>query len=152
MADAVMRGSVPAKKQPNIYVEAFKEASVTAVLVFLLSVYMVGIQTQASQGQPLSFMTRFMDVFWACLLVPAGRFLIALDRQGMHAGLQFRIERLHHRTMLCEPGLTGKGRRGDANAEMGFALGARTSVPLMSGRLVNHFKMAWGEFGRKFCK
>src|SRR5690349_23679962 len=83
MTDAVMRAAMPTKK-PNIYVEALKEASVTAVLVFLLSVYMVGIQTQASQGQPLSFMTRFMDVFWACILVPAGRFLLALDRQGMH--------------------------------------------------------------------
>jgi branched-chain amino acid transport system permease protein len=83
MTDAVMRGAVPAKK-PNIYVEALKEASVTAVLVFLLSVYMVGLQTQASQGQPLSFTTRFMDVAWACILVPAGRFLLALDRQGMH--------------------------------------------------------------------
>src|SRR3954467_1844910 len=83
MTDAVMRTVVPAKK-PNIYVEAFKEASVTAVLVFLLSVYMIGIQTQASQGQPLSFTTRFMDVFWACVLVPCGRYLLALDRQGKH--------------------------------------------------------------------
>src|SRR3954462_13785247 len=83
MTDAVMTAGVPAKK-PNIYVEAFKEALVTAVLVFLLSVYMVGIQTQASQGQPLSFTTRFMDVFWACILVPCGRYLIALDRQGLH--------------------------------------------------------------------
>src|SRR6185369_15349736 len=83
MTDAVMRGAVPAKK-PNIYVEALKEASVTAVLVFLLSIYMVGFQTQASQGQPLSFSTRFMDVFWPCILVPCGRYLLALDRQGMH--------------------------------------------------------------------
>jgi branched-chain amino acid transport system permease protein len=83
MTDAVMRTALPAKK-PNIYVEAFKEASVTAVLVFLLSVYMVGLQTEASQGQPLSFTTRFMDVFWACILVPSGRYLIALDRQGLH--------------------------------------------------------------------
>src|SRR5689334_4370467 len=83
MTDAVMRAAMPTKK-PNIYVEALKEASVTAVLVFLLSVYMVGLQTQASQGQPLSFTTRFMDVVWACILVPAGRFLLALDRQGMH--------------------------------------------------------------------
>src|SRR4051812_16347943 len=83
MTDAVMRGAAPARK-PNVYVEAFKEASITAVLVFLLSVYMVGMHTEASQGQPLSFTTRLLDVVWACVLVPAGRFLLALDRQGLH--------------------------------------------------------------------
>jgi branched-chain amino acid transport system permease protein len=83
MTDAVMRTPMSAKR-PNIYVEAFKEAAVTAVLVFLLSVYMVGVQTQANQGQTLSFVTRFEDVAWACVLVPCGRFLIALDRQGLH--------------------------------------------------------------------
>ena len=83
MTDAVMR-TVAVAKKPNIHVEAFKEAAVTAVLVFLLSIYMVGIHTEASQGQPLSFTTRFMDVFWACILVPCGRYLIALDRQGLH--------------------------------------------------------------------
>ena len=78
MTDAVMRTAVPAKR-PNIYFEAFKEASITAVLVFLLSVYMVGAHTEASQGQPLGFTTRFMDVFWACVLVPCGRYQVRMD-------------------------------------------------------------------------
>ena len=82
MTDAVMPAGTAARK-PSVYTEALKEAVVTAVLVFLLSIYMVGMQTQANQGQELSFVTQFRDVFWACVLVPAGRFLVALDRQGM---------------------------------------------------------------------
>jgi len=82
MTDAVMRTGVAAQRS-NVYVEALKESVVTAVLVFLLSIYMVGAQTQANQGQQLTFVTHFGDVAWACLLVPAGRFLVALNRQGM---------------------------------------------------------------------
>src|SRR5215831_7620139 len=84
MTDAVLQAGTAPRKKPSIYVEAFKESAVTAVLVFLLSIYMVGVQTQANQGQQLSFTTHFLDVIWACVLVPCGRFLIALDRQGMH--------------------------------------------------------------------
>lgn len=61
---------------------AIKEAIFTAVLVFLLGIIMVGFQTQALQGQYLTFVTRFGDVAWAVAIVPIGRFLMALDRQG----------------------------------------------------------------------
>ncbi len=44
---------------------------------------MVGFHTVAQQGQPLGYTTRFSDVIWACILVPAGRFVVSLDRQGI---------------------------------------------------------------------
>jgi branched-chain amino acid transport system permease protein len=81
MTDVAMRSGA-APRKPGIYGEAFKEAAVTAVLVFLLSIYMVGVQTQANQGQQLSFVTHFLDVAWACILVPCGRFVMALTRLG----------------------------------------------------------------------
>ena len=83
MTDAVMPSGAAARKTVSPVVEAAKEAVVTAVLVFLLSIYMVGFQTAANQGQQLTFTTQILDVVWACILVPAGRFLIALDRQGL---------------------------------------------------------------------
>jgi branched-chain amino acid transport system permease protein len=61
---------------------ALKEAAITVVLIFLLSIFLVGFHTQADQGQPLGYVTRFGDVAWACILVPAGRSLITLDRLG----------------------------------------------------------------------
>jgi branched-chain amino acid transport system permease protein len=73
----------PTGKNPSPYLSALKEAGATAFIVFMLTILMVGFQTQALQGQPLSFITRFDSVFWAVVLVPAGRFLMALDRQGI---------------------------------------------------------------------
>jgi branched-chain amino acid transport system permease protein len=66
---------------PQIIV-AFKEAAATAVIIFLLSILMVGFETQAVQGQYLSYITRYADVFWAVLIIPVGRFVMAIDRQG----------------------------------------------------------------------
>jgi branched-chain amino acid transport system permease protein len=67
---------------PSPLFVAIKEAVYTAVLVLLLGILMVGFETQAIQGQYLSFVTRFHDVFWAIAIVPIGRFLMALDRLG----------------------------------------------------------------------
>src|SRR5581483_708698 len=83
MTDAVMRTGTPARKPSTPIMEALKDVAVTTVLIFLLSIYMVGFQTQANQGQQLAFSTNLMDVLWACILVPAGRFLVALNRQGI---------------------------------------------------------------------
>ncbi len=69
----------------------------------------------------------------------------------MDAALELSIERIHYRPVLRDAALTGKGCRSDANPEMGFAFGARTGVTPVAGGLVDNFKMAWGEFGRKFC-
>ena len=65
---------------PNAYVEAGKEAVYTAVLVFQLGFLMVGYQTQVLQGEQMSYVTRYSDVIWAMLLIPAGRFLLTLTR------------------------------------------------------------------------
>jgi branched-chain amino acid transport system permease protein len=67
----------------NAYIEAGKEAAATALIIFLLSFFMVGFKTEANQGQPLGYVTQLGDVFWACLLVSVGRFAIALDRFGI---------------------------------------------------------------------
>ncbi len=67
---------LPARQAPNPYVEAAKEAVFTAILVFLLGFLMVGYQTQVLQGQPMSYVTRYSDVFWAVLADP-GRSLPA---------------------------------------------------------------------------
>ena len=69
-----------APKAPSPLVEAAKEAVFTAILVFLLGWLMVGYQTQVLQGQPMSYVTRYSDVVWAVLLIPAGRFLLTLTR------------------------------------------------------------------------
>ncbi len=61
---------------------ALKEASITAVLIFLLSIYMVGFATEANQGQNLTYVTRLLDVAWAIILIPIGRFLLSLDLRG----------------------------------------------------------------------
>jgi branched-chain amino acid transport system permease protein len=78
----VSAGQEAAATEPSKILVAVKEAVVTAVLVFLLGILMVGFETQAVQGQYLSFVTRYSDIFWAIAIVPAGRFLMALDRQG----------------------------------------------------------------------
>lgn len=67
---------------PSPYVEAAKDAVFTAILVFLLGWLMVGYQTQVLQGQQMSYVTRYDDVIWAVLLMPAGRFLLTLNRFG----------------------------------------------------------------------
>jgi branched-chain amino acid transport system permease protein len=82
MTDVTMNGSV-AKAAPSPLVVALKEAAVTVGICFMLSIFMVGHETEASQGQPRSYVGRYSDVFWACVFVPAGRFLLALDRQGL---------------------------------------------------------------------
>jgi len=86
MTDATMtqtsRPDNHTTKHPSIINVALKEAAFTAVLVLLLSILMVGFQTQAVQGQYLSYVTRIPDVLWAVIIIPAGRFVMALDRQG----------------------------------------------------------------------
>src|SRR5215813_13759188 len=70
----------PKVGQSTLVQTAVKEMALTLVLVFLLSVFMVGMQTQATQGQNLGYVVRFGDVVWTCILVPLGRLLIVLDR------------------------------------------------------------------------
>src|SRR6185369_5304512 len=82
MTDLTMNGSV-AKAASSPLVVALKEAAATVVICFMLSIFMVGHETEAAQGQPLSYVERYSDVFWACVFVAAGRFLLALDRQGL---------------------------------------------------------------------
>ncbi|WP_374371800.1 high-affinity branched-chain amino acid ABC transporter permease LivM [Dongia sp.] len=67
----------------NIFFQAAKEAVLTALLVGMLSILMVGYQTEVLQGQTMSYVTRFDDVIWAMVLVPAGRFLLVLGRSGL---------------------------------------------------------------------
>jgi len=83
MTDAVMRTGTAVRKPASPMTAVLKDVAVTTLLVFLLSIEMVGFQTQANQGQQLSFSTNLGDVLWACVLVPAGRFLVALNRQGI---------------------------------------------------------------------
>lgn len=83
MADLATRTSAIFAASRNPYIQAAKEAAATALIIFLLSFFMVGFKTEANQGQPLGYVTQLGDVFWACLLVAAGRFAIALDRFGI---------------------------------------------------------------------
>ena len=82
MTDMTMNGST-VKTAPSPFLVALKEAAITALLSFLLSIFLIGFETEANQGQPLSYVTRYHDVLFACIFVPAGRFLLALDRQGL---------------------------------------------------------------------
>jgi branched-chain amino acid transport system permease protein len=61
---------------------ALKEAAMTAFLIFMLSFLMIGFETQAQQGQPLSYVTRFGAIVWGIILVPIGRVLLVLNRFG----------------------------------------------------------------------
>jgi len=81
MSIAHARAGAATRTSP--YLVALKEAGLTAFIVFMLSILMVGFQTQALQGQPLSYVTRFDAVIWSIVIVPFGRFLLALDRQGI---------------------------------------------------------------------
>jgi branched-chain amino acid transport system permease protein len=66
-----------------LLVQAAKEAACTVLVVGLLSILMVGYQTEVLQGQQMSYVTRFGDVIWAMVLVPVGRFLLVLARGGI---------------------------------------------------------------------
>ena len=68
----------------------------------------------------------------------------------MDAGLEFGVERFHHRTVLGDARQAGEGGGSDPDAEMALATGARAGMPSMFLALVQHFKMAWREFERKF--
>jgi hypothetical protein len=68
----------------------------------------------------------------------------------MHAGLQFRIEGSHDGAVLCKAGLIRQTWRRDANAKMRLASGIPPGMASMLLALVNHFKVAWREFDRKF--
>jgi branched-chain amino acid transport system permease protein len=73
--------TMPASRTtPTALRVALKEAALTAFLVFMLSFLMIGFQTQANQGAPLSFVTRFGAIAWGILLVPMGRIALVLDR------------------------------------------------------------------------
>lgn len=78
-----MSANVAAPQAPSVFLQAAKEAFFTAILVAMLSILMVGYQTEVLQGQNMSYVTRFGDVMWAVILVPAGRFLLVLGRSGM---------------------------------------------------------------------
>jgi branched-chain amino acid transport system permease protein len=66
-----------------LFLQAAKEAACTIIVVGLLSVFMVGYQTEVLQGQQMSFINRFDDVIWAMVLIPIGRFLLVLARGGL---------------------------------------------------------------------
>src|SRR5262245_61313674 len=61
---------------------ALKDAAATAFVVFMLTILMVGFETQAQQGQFLSYVTRYQAVIWGVVLVPVGRFGLTMDRLG----------------------------------------------------------------------
>src|SRR5919108_3387530 len=71
-----------AKAAPTPLIIALKEAGMTAFVVFMLCFLMIGFETQASQGQPLGFVTRFGAIVWGILLVPLGRVVLVLNRHG----------------------------------------------------------------------
>ena len=73
-----------------------------------------------------------------------------LDGEGVHAPLELRIERFHDRAVRGDAGHPVKPGGTDADAKVGFpALSIAPVTPVLLA-LVNHFKMAWGEFDRKF--
>jgi branched-chain amino acid transport system permease protein len=71
-----------AKAAPTPLAIAFKEAGMTAFVVFMLSFLMIGFETGASQGQAMAYVTRFGAIAWGILLVPLGRIAMVLDRHG----------------------------------------------------------------------
>jgi branched-chain amino acid transport system permease protein len=79
MAATTMNG---AKAAPSLMQVALKEAAMTAFLVFMLSFLMIGFETQAQQGQQLSYVTRFGAIVWGIILVPIGRILLVYNRHG----------------------------------------------------------------------
>ena len=79
MATTTMTGAKPV---PSTMQVALKEALLTGFLVFMLAFLMIGFQTEAQQGQQLSYVTRFAAIFWGIVLVPLGRILIVFNRHG----------------------------------------------------------------------
>jgi branched-chain amino acid transport system permease protein len=79
MAATTMTG---AKAAPTPMQVALKEAALTAFLIFMLSFLMIGFETEARQGQQLSYVTRFAAISWGIILVPLGRILLVFDRLG----------------------------------------------------------------------
>jgi len=72
------------------------------------------------------------------------------DGQRVHAGLQFLVERFHDGPVLGETGLASEAGSGDADAKMRLASGIPPGMASMFLALVDHFKVAWREFDRKF--
>ena len=72
------------------------------------------------------------------------------DGQCVHTGLQFGVERFHDGAMLGQAGLAGQAGGGDADAKMRLTSGIPSGMASMLLALVNHFKVAWREFDRKF--
>jgi branched-chain amino acid transport system permease protein len=70
------------KPAPTAMRVALKEAAMTAFLIFMLTFLMVGFKTDAQQGEPLSYVTRFGAIAWAIILVPLGRILLVLNHFG----------------------------------------------------------------------
>lgn len=69
----------------------------------------------------------------------------------MDAIFQLIGERFVDGAMLRDARQSVEPRGRDADTEVGLAFWSRTSVTFMSGAFVDHFKMVWKEFGRKFC-
>src|SRR5512147_180540 len=69
-----------ARTAPTVLQTALKEAAITAFIVFMLTFLMIGFQSQANQGQQLTFVTRFGAIAWGILLVPMGRIALVYDR------------------------------------------------------------------------
>lgn len=68
----------------------------------------------------------------------------------MDAAFELGVERFHHGAMLRYARLPGKLLRCDADAEMGFAAVPPSGVTSVFFAFIDHFKMAWSEFDRKF--
>ena len=68
----------------------------------------------------------------------------------MNARSQFGIKRFHHGAMLGQATEAGKGWRRDPDAEMRLAFRPGAGMALVLRAFVDHFKMAWREFDRKF--
>jgi hypothetical protein len=73
-----------------------------------------------------------------------------LNREGVDTCLDLVIEGGHDGAVLGQAGLTGETIGGDADAKMRLATLAPARMTLMSVAVVNHFKVARGEFRRKF--
>src|SRR3569623_783538 len=69
----------------------------------------------------------------------------------MDVGLELVRQNVVDGAVLRHAAQPNERRCGDADAEMRLPFGPRSSVPLMSCRLVDHFKMGRSKFGGKFC-
>ena len=66
-------------KIKNHVIIALKDAILTAMLVFLLTIILVGFETETASDQKLTFITHFASVFWSVIIIASGRFLIVLS-------------------------------------------------------------------------